>query len=259
MKKLFTLFLAFFCLIAFSCQKTTVTINKVEDLSNKKIGVQSGTTGETYVQENFPKAKISSFKTGMDAALDLKNGAIDAVILDELPAKEIVSKNPALTIIDVDLTTEAYAIAVKKDNTELLNSINATIATMRTNGDYEKLVNSFMPIDGKIIVPQSLELSGEKTIRLGTNAAFPPFEYVDGKNIVGFDITMGQYIAKDFATKLEIVDMAFDSLIPALASGTIDFIAAGMSVTEERKKNVDFSDPYYESKQVIIIRNDTTK
>ena len=61
-------------------------------------------------------------------------------------------------------------------------------------------------------------------------------------------------INDDFINKIYFKNMEFDSLIPALSSGAIDFIAAGMSVTEERKKNVDFSDPYYESKQVVIIR-----
>ena len=65
---------------------------------------------------------------------------------------------------------------------------------------------------------------------------------------------MGEYIAAKAGVKLEVVDMAFDSLIPALQAGSIDFIAAGMSITEERKKNVDFSVPYYASEQVIIIR-----
>ena len=204
--------------------------------------------------KNVKDAKIASFKTGMDAALDLKNGAIDAIVLDELPAKEIVARNPSLMIVDLDLATEAYAIAVKKGNSELLASINKTIADMKASGEYEALVNAFMPVDGKIVVPDSLSISVDKVLKLGTNAAFPPFEYVDGKNIVGFDITMGEKIAVGYGAKLEVVDMAFDSLIPALASGAIDFIAAGMSVTEERKKNVDFSDPYYESKQVVIIR-----
>ena len=81
-----------------------------------------------------------------------------------------------------------------------------------------------------------------------------PFEYVEGKDIAGFDISMGEYIAAKAGVKLDIVDMAFDSLIPALQAGSIDFIAAGMSITEERKKNVDFSVPYYASEQVIIIR-----
>ena len=129
-----------------------------------------------------------------------------------------------------------------------------TIEKIKENGDYEYLVASFMPYDGQIVVPADIELTGDKTLKLGTNAAFPPFEYVDGSKIVGFDITMGQKIAFDAGAKLEVVDMAFDSLIPALASGAIDFIAAGMSVTEERQKNVDFSLPYFESEQVIIIR-----
>ncbi len=226
-------------------------------MAGKKIGVQAGTTGEAWVQDSVQGAQISSFKTGMDAALDLKNRAIDAVVLDELPAKAIVERNPDLKIIhDPEFTNnkEAYAIAVKKDNAELLSSINKTIADMKANGDYEKLVNAFMPADGKIQIPAAEALSGSSVVKLGTNAAFPPFEYVEGKNIVGFDITMGQRIAKDAGMKLEVVDMAFDSLIPALQSGTIDFIAAGMSVNEERKKNVDFSETYFESEQVIIVR-----
>ena len=79
-------------------------------------------------------------------------------------------------------------------------------------------------------------------------------EYLEGKDIVGFDISVGERIAKDKGMQLEVVNMDFDSLIPALSSGAIDFIAAGMSVTEERKKNVSFSVPYFESEQVIIVR-----
>lgn len=241
-----------------ACSKSEVVINSIADLEMKKIGVQAGTTGESWVQVNVPGVKLSSFKTGIDAALDLKNGTIDAVVIDELPAKEIVARNPDLKIVRDQAfadNKEEYAIAVKKGNTSLLNSINSTIANMKSNGDYEALVAAFMPADGAIAIPANIALSGSNTVKLGTNAAFPPFEYVEGKEIVGFDITMGQKIAKDYGTKLEVVDMAFDSLIPALQSGTIDFIAAGMSVTEERKKNVDFSDPYFASEQVIIVRD----
>ncbi|MBQ9630053.1 MAG: transporter substrate-binding domain-containing protein, partial [Treponema sp.] len=71
-----------------SCSKSSVKINGVDDLAGKKIGVQAGTTGESFVQNNVSGAQLKSFKTGMDAAMDLNNGAIDAVVLDELPAKE---------------------------------------------------------------------------------------------------------------------------------------------------------------------------
>lgn len=256
MKKIALLVLAAMTLVFASCGKEKVVINGIDDLNGKKIGVQGGTTGEAWVQENVKDAKISSFKSGIDAALDLKSGAIDAVVLDELPASEIVSHNSDLMIIrDPEFTAnkEEYAIAVKKGNEELLADINKTINEIKISGDYDKLVAAFMPADGNIIIPAAIETSG-KDLKLGTNAAFPPFEYVEGKDIVGFDISMGQYIAQTRGEKLKVVDMAFDSLIPALSSGAIDFIAAGMSVTEERKKNVDFSIPYFASEQVIIVR-----
>lgn len=230
-------------------------ITKPEDLAGKKIGVQSGTTGETFVKENIDAADVPSFRSAMDAALDLKNGRIDAVVIDELPAKKIVEQNPDLYILDADLATEEYAIAVKKGNTELLESINATIKRVKEDGTYEALVNSFMPLDGgEVALPDPVEAGGDKVIKMGTNAAFPPFEYVDGSNVVGFDISMSQLIAKDYGATLQVEDMAFDSLLSALQSGAIDFVAAGMSVTEERKQNVDFSDPYYSSRQVIILK-----
>lgn len=257
MKKFIIVLTSLLAVLFVSCSKSKVVINGAADLNGKKIGVQTGTTGETWVQENVQGVSLSSFKSGIDAALDLKNGALDAVVLDELPAKEIVNRNPELKIIRDQIfadNKEAYAIAVKKGNTELLEKIDATINEMKSNGDYVALVNAYMPADGKIQIPENVAAVGDKTVKLGTNAAFPPFEYVEGKNIVGFDITMGQKIAKTCGSKLEVVDMSFDSLIPALQSGTIDFIAAGMSVTEERKKNVDFSVPYFESEQVIIVR-----
>ena len=258
MKKITVICAALAAALAFTgCSKSKVEINSVADLAGKKIGVQAGTTGEAWVQDSVQGAQVVSFKSGMDAALDLKNRAIDAVVLDELPAKAIVEKNSDLKIIrDKEFADnkEAYAIAVKKGNSELLSSINKTISDMKKNGEYEALVDAFMPADGNIKIPAAEAGTGSKVVKLGTNAAFPPFEYVEGKNIVGFDITMGQKIAKNAGMKLEVVDMAFDSLIPALQSGTIDFIAAGMSVNEERKKNVDFSETYFESEQVIIVR-----
>lgn len=231
-----------------------VVIKSAADLDGKRIGVQQGTTGELYVQENVKNAKLSSFKSGIDAALDLKNGAIDAVVLDELPAKEIVSRNDDLMIVTDKFAKEEYAIAVKKDDLELLNDINTTIIKLKSTGEYKKLVNAFMPSDGKVQIPASENPKSGKILKLGTNATFPPFEYLEGKDIVGFDISVGERIAKDKGMQLEVVNMDFDSLIPALSSGAIDFIAAGMSVTEERKKNVSFSVPYFESEQVIIVR-----
>ena len=81
--------------------------------------------------------------------------------------------------------------------------------------------------------------------------------YKDGDEIVGIDIDLSQAIADKLGVKLEVSDIAFDSLIPSMNAGKADFIAAGMTATEDRKKNVDFSDPYFNASQAIIVAKDS--
>lgn len=128
------------------------SVSAVNDLKGKTVGVQAGTTGELFATEEIEGLDVKSFKTGIDAALALKNGAIEAIIIDELPAKEIVRRNVELKIVEDDFYTDEYAIAVKKGNTELLDSINKTIEKIKADGTYQKLMDSYMPLDGDIKV-----------------------------------------------------------------------------------------------------------
>ena len=98
----------------------------------------------------------------------------------------------------------------------------------------------------------------EGVIVMGTNAEFEPFEYRDGLEIAGFDVEIAKKVAEKLGKELVIEDMAFDSLIMALNSDKIDFIAAGMTATDERKTQVDFSDSYFKSQQMIIVKADNT-
>ncbi|MGQ4892459.1 MAG: basic amino acid ABC transporter substrate-binding protein [Candidatus Njordarchaeia archaeon] len=94
-----------------------------------------------------------------------------------------------------------------------------------------------------------------KVLVMGTSADFPPFEYVaENGTIIGFDIDIAKYIAKKWGYKLEIKDISFDGLIPALQAGQIDMIVAALTITPERQQSVDFSKPYYNATQAILIR-----
>ncbi|RAW13548.1 amino acid ABC transporter substrate-binding protein [Paenibacillus taichungensis] len=101
--------------------------------------------------------------------------------------------------------------------------------------------------------------SGSKKLVLGTSADFAPYEFhkvIDGKDqIVGFDISIAKEIAADLGVELVIEDMGFDGLLPALQSGRVDMVISGMTPTDDRRQSIDFSDTYYKSKQVIMIRN----
>ncbi|MDR2526801.1 MAG: basic amino acid ABC transporter substrate-binding protein [Rickettsiales bacterium] len=91
-------------------------------------------------------------------------------------------------------------------------------------------------------------------LKVGTNAIHPPISYLDDKNqIIGFDIDIGKAVFEEMGCDYEFVDMKFDGLIPAVQSGKIDVIDCALSMTEERKKKVDFSDPYTNDGSVIVI------
>ncbi|CDE94374.1 basic amino acid ABC transporter substrate-binding protein [Acidaminococcus sp. CAG:542] len=98
----------------------------------------------------------------------------------------------------------------------------------------------------------------QKVIKVGTEPTFAPFEFQekDSKEFAGFDMDLARAIGKQLGKKVEIQNMGFDALIPALNSGNIDAVAAGMSITDERKKAVTFSDPYYTSGLVVVVTKD---
>ncbi len=96
-----------------------------------------------------------------------------------------------------------------------------------------------------------------KTYLVGTSADFPPFEYVENGKYVGFDIDLIKSIANLEGFQVEIRDMSFDSLIPALKSGIIDIAIAGMTITPDRLKVVDFSNPYWSADQDVIVKKDS--
>lgn len=102
-----------------------------------------------------------------------------------------------------------------------------------------------------IVVPDNIKSSGK--IVMSTNAEFPPFESKDNNKIVGIDVDIANVIAEKLGAQLSINDVDFNSLVMELKSGKCDFVAAGMSITDDKKENVDFSDPYFDATQSIIV------
>ncbi|MBD1903137.1 ABC transporter substrate-binding protein/permease [Trichocoleus sp. DQ-A3] len=107
------------------------------------------------------------------------------------------------------------------------------------------------------VFAQSPQYQGKKFVMV-TSADYPPYEFRDtasgSADIVGFDVDIANYIAKELGFQLEIKDTDFSGIIPAVQSGRADFAMAGMTPTAERRKNVDFSDIYYEAKNTIVAR-----
>lgn len=106
----------------------------------------------------------------------------------------------------------------------------------------------------------SANTNSPKVLKLGAEMTFPPFEFQEegSKEYVGFDMDLARAVAKQMGYELQIQNIGFDGLIPALEAGNIDIIVSGMSITEERTKKVAFSKPYYKSGLSIVVKADNT-
>lgn len=119
-----------------------------EDLKGKRIGVQMGTTGDLLIsKEEYGVGEVSRYNKGMDAAMDLKNGRLDAVVIDTLPAKQFAASLGGLVVhedILADVEVEYYGIAVQLTNTELAEKINASLARMQEDGTFDAILVKYV-------------------------------------------------------------------------------------------------------------------
>ena len=115
-------------------------IKTFDDIKNKKIVVQLGTVADLYAEKNYKDAKIIAHKKYLSAVEDVKTGKADCIIMDELPAKAIISENDTLMLLDGILFQDKYGMIVKKGNDELKNDINRVLERMMKDGTIEDLI-----------------------------------------------------------------------------------------------------------------------
>ena len=157
-----------------------------------------------------------------------------------------------LKILDTEYTDEDYAICVAKENEELLEKINAALAELTEEGTADKIVDKYISGTAHDLKFQE-NADGKEELHMATNAQFPPYEYYENNEIVGIDAEMAAAIADKLDRKLVIDDMDFDTIITAVQTGKADMGMAGMTVTEERLQNINFSTSYAKGVQVVIV------
>ena len=236
------------------------TVNSVDDLPGKTIGVQLGTTGDIYASDYEAEGStIERYNKGADAIQSLKQGKVDCVIIDAQPALAFVEKNPELKILEEEFALEEYAICISKENPELTAKINDALAQLQEDGTLTSIIMNYIGDDTKGTMPYESPADVDRsngTLVMATNAAFEPYEYYENQKIVGIDADMAQAVCDVLGMELKIEDMEFDSIINAVTSGKADIGVAGMTITEDRLQNVDFSDPYTTATQVIVVRGE---
>ena len=119
-------------------------IATVDDLAGKKIGVQLSTTGDMYASDDYGEDNVEKYNKGADAVMALTQGKVDAVIIDNEPAKNFVAANEGLKILDTEYVTEDYAACINKENTALLDAVNGALAELKEDGTLQKIIDQYI-------------------------------------------------------------------------------------------------------------------
>ena len=117
----------------------------LDNLGDQMIGTQRGTTGYIYASGDYGEDHVTAYDNGASAVQALMNGQVDCVVIDSAPAEAFVEANPGLTILDTEYTSEDYAIGMSKDNTALLEAVNAALAELTADGTIPAIVEKYIP------------------------------------------------------------------------------------------------------------------
>ncbi len=252
------------------------------DLKGAKIAAQAGTFHADALAQ-IEDVQSATYPEFADLLMALKSGAIDGYVAEEPTALSVCQSNDSLTYIplknnDTGFTATAADVGIAvglKKGSELTARINEALATI-TDEQRAQLMEQIVTLaSGGTVTEFAVSCPAPETtngvLRVGMECAYEPYNWTDtegtslgavpisgeGKDGLyanGYDVQIAQYVANKLGMKLEIYAIEWDSLLPALESGTIDAIVAGMSPTAERAQQIDFTNTYYESNLVVIIR-----
>lgn len=286
MKKLFAIVLAALLLGCTACgtqEKVDISgAETISDLAGAKIAAQSGTFHEEALAQ-IEGAKTSVYPDFTELLTALKSGAIDGYIAEEPTALAVCKTDDTIDYLPLKNNSTGFTataadvgIAVGvKDGNALRDSIDAVLNTVTAEQKAQLMEQMVTLANGGTVDTLALSMDDATptngTLKVGMECAYEPFNWTEtsnpsigavpisgegkeGQYANGYDVQMARYIANQLGMKLEIYAYEFDSLIPGVDSGALDAIIAGMSPTAKREMQIDFTQTYYESNLVIVIK-----
>ncbi len=227
----------------------------LNDLHHLKVAVAIGTTGEQLMTELYPGNPLQIYPDLMDAVTALEKGLADAAIASDMFVQNIAHTRKDMAVFPEPLRKYNNAVAVRKGEDALLRKINAAIAAMKADSTLTAMDARWFRQDGSYETVEIPQANGGEPLVVAMNATRPPvaFHEQNGK-IIGFEAELAERIALALNRPLKIMDMSFGALVPAVSGGKADIGMSGISVTEERKKEVNFSIPYSFKYQMVLYK-----
>ncbi|MBQ6374514.1 MAG: ABC transporter substrate-binding protein/permease [Clostridia bacterium] len=218
------------------------------DYSGKKIGSITGANYDTIVDRRIPGATIEYYGNYPDLVVALKAGLIDAFIIDEPALDVIMAEDPSIGKLPEPLDTwqMTFAFSDKSAIAGLPDQMNAFIRMIRENGDLKKIGDIWFGSDDSVkVIPPLQDLSAENgTVRVALETTYAPIVYIRGRQIVGYEVDILYRFCAFHRYGLQLMDMQFDAVLPAVISGKCDIGASGLEYDDAYAGSVTMSDPH---------------
>ncbi len=243
-------------LICTASEQNGYMISSLSDLNGKRIGVQTGTSFDASVREKLPEAHLEYYNGKADLLAALIGKKIDAFIVDEAVAQILMRESNQVVFLSEYLDNYDFAPIFPKTRSgeQLRNQFNVFLEQL-PEGTLEELSTKwFGENESDKTMPDIGRLEAKKGIlKLATESGYAPFEYIRDGKVVGYDIELAAMFCEYGGYGLNIVDMNFDGILPAIQTGKCDFALAGISITPERAESVLFSEPNFSGGTVAMI------
>ena len=227
--------------------ENTQSFQEMEDFEQAKIGILTGSSFDLLAKEYFPEADKLYYINISDLILNLKQGKIDGILMDKGFFTPLRWEEGALSYIEMDMPSTEYAVAFPKNSGSeaLMSQINSFIRAKKQSGVLAELEAKWLSnVEPDVTIDMS-QLTGENgTLRIATTVESKPFDYLRDGQFYGLDAEFIFLFAKEYGYALEIDTMDFGALLPSLATKGYDLAISSITVTEERKQAVRFSDTY---------------
>ncbi|MDE7354879.1 MAG: transporter substrate-binding domain-containing protein [Acetatifactor sp.] len=169
------------------------------------------------------------------------------------------SEKKTVKVIDIELTNEEYAFGVDKTQPELLEAVNEFIREIQGNGVFDEICSHYFGDGTPVAVTSAAYDESRDQLVVATNAAFEPFEYMQGDSYYGIDMEIAARLAEHLGKELVIQNMDFEAVCLSVGQQKCDVAMAGLTVREDRMEHVNFSESYYNASQKLIVISDDSE
>ena len=230
----------------------------IKDYNGKPVGIITGSNYEPPTFENFPDSEYYYFNSVADIGTALKKNKIDSFLCDEPSVRILHNEQPEISALPGMVTNDSYAFGFRKNDekgTKLCNQFNEMLADLTADGSLEKMKEKWFGNDESVKVLDTTGYSGGNgSVNVIINVTEVPFVYLKDNEPVGFAMELVDTFCRRYGYIPDYEDADFNSRITGLVSGKYDIAASAMTITDERKESVNFSEPFYEGGLVLAVR-----